>query len=129
MKYSLVFAIVASVLFLGGCSGKNQDLDTGDPAKYAEKIKNRVHNMVEAVRRSPGSAREQASVLLEELEVYEKQPVGEHETVYAQLLQNCWELVEAAGRSGSGAEVARKLNEMKALADKLPGTVTLEPAG
>lgn len=126
MKHVCAFAILSLAVLLTGCARNPQKLDTKDPVVYAKKIKTQVYNTVQTVRRSPRTASEQSAVLLEELEVYSSQPVGEHETTYAQLLQKCQELLAASQKSGGGAEVSRKLNEMKALADKLPGEVQVE---
>jgi hypothetical protein len=117
---------VTSALALGGCSTKPTNLDSQDPAKYAQKIKVQVYSLVEEGRRKPRTVGEEAAVLLEELEIYQKQPVGSHGSIYGQLLQTCQQLVEAAKTSGGKAEVDKKLGEMKALADQLPGDVRAE---
>src|SRR2546422_6003851 len=55
------------------------------------------------------------SVLLETLEIYPSQPVGEHQAIYAQLTERCKELVAAAKRSPNSTAVQKKLGEMDSL--------------
>jgi hypothetical protein len=118
---------VTSAIALAGCSPpKPKNLDSEDPGKYAQKIKSQVYSFVEEARRNPRSVSEQGAVLLEELDIYQKQPVGSHGSIYAQLLQSCQQLVEAAKTAGGKAEVDKKLSEMKALADQLPGEIRAE---
>jgi hypothetical protein len=118
---------VSSAVALAGCSGSSpKSLDSQDPAKYAQKIKSQVYSFVEEARRNPRTAGEQAAVLLEELETYQNRPVGSHGSIYAQLLQTCQQLVEAAKTAGGKAEVDKKLSEMKALADQLPGEIRVQ---
>ncbi len=121
MKNTWLLAAASSALLLAGCSRNPTNLATKDPAYYAQKVKGRVYELVQAVRANPKAAGPQGSLLLEELEGYQTQPVGDHEATYAQLLEKCRELVEAAKRNAS---VTQQLNEIKALADKLPGTAT-----
>jgi DNA repair exonuclease SbcCD ATPase subunit len=121
IRYAWMIGIAGFALALAGCSGEPTNLVTEDPSFYAKKIKTQVYTLDQTVRRNPASAKEQASLLLEELEVYEQQPVGQHKETYAQLLQKCKELAQ---NPGSSNQVLQKLNEMKALADKLPGEVT-----
>ncbi|MCI0699812.1 MAG: hypothetical protein L0241_01835 [Planctomycetia bacterium] len=119
-----VCLLVASVLLLVGSSKEPQKLDTDDPIKYAERVKVLVYEMDRAIQKQPSSAETEGAVVLEELEVYKNNPVGDYEATYAQLLQKCQDLVTAAKRKDA-SKVSRIRGEMKALADKLPGTVTL----
>jgi hypothetical protein len=126
MKNAWLLAAAAPALLLAGCLKGPAKLDTKDPDYYAQKIKRQVYELVQAAWQDPKAAGPQGSVLLEELEGYKTQPVGDHEATYEQLLQKCRELVEAANRRASQAQIRKTLGEMKALADKLPGTVILE---
>jgi hypothetical protein len=121
MKDVMLLGLACSGLLLAGCSkSANNDAAGGGPDAYGGKIKTLVYELVKTVGNNPKTAAEQGSVLLEELEVYESQPVGDHQETYASLLQKCQDLV-AAGKSGSKDKVTATLREMKALADKLPG--------
>lgn len=123
MKQLFALFVVSSVFMTAGCSDA-PDRSAGDlaatlPDVYAARVKGLVNDLVETVNQNPGQAAEAGAVLLEELEVYETQPVGEFKEIYAQLLAKCQELI-AAGESGSKAKISAALKEMQTLAEKLP---------
>lgn len=123
MKTNWLFAGLVSFCLVLGCSREEDTdvkLDTEDPTFYAGRIKAQVNEVVNSAGKSTQRAAEQGSVLLEELEVYETQPVGSHKETYAKLLEKCKALV-AAGKAGSSSDVSAALKEMKKLADSLPG--------
>ncbi|MCI0379731.1 MAG: hypothetical protein L0215_19175 [Gemmataceae bacterium] len=110
--------LIAALGVCLGCSGGAKD-DTKDPAKYALSIKGQVQEFLDESSREPARTSQLAAVLLETLEVYPTQAVGDHGATYSQLTERCRELVQA-GKAG-GADVRNKLNEMAALIKKLPG--------
>jgi hypothetical protein len=113
----------AGILFLtGGCS--SQAPKGLDAAGYAEGIKQDIHDYVASVRGNPKLVREQGAILLEKLEVYETQPVGDHGAIYAQMVEK----VRALAKQPRGAgEVNQALSELQKLANQLPGTVKPRP--
>jgi hypothetical protein len=112
----LVAMCLVSVAALG-CGGPGPPPpETKDPAVYARTIKQAVNAFVTEAKSDLATAPKQAAILLETLEVYKGQPVGDHEAIYAELTARCRELANA-----KGADVQKKLNDMAALAQKLPG--------
>ena len=117
MKFFLSAACVVMGM-ASGCGPGPPPPETKDPAAYALRIKRMVEEFVAEGIRSPAAAPKEAAVLLETLEVHKSQPVGEHGAIYAELTQRCQELTTA-----KGADVRKKLDDMAALAKKLPGEV------
>jgi hypothetical protein len=102
-----------------GCGGSGPPPpETQDSSAYALRIKRTIVEFVAEGKQNPTAAPKEAAVLVETLEVYKSQPVGEHEAVYAELLERCRQL-----SSASGADVRKKLDELAALANKLPGQI------
>ena len=108
-------------LAAAGCSGRPAVKAEGnDPAEYARATKQQVLQFVKAAKEAPRSAGGQAEALLERLQVYPSRPVGDNQPTYEQLTQKCKELVDVAKRSPGSADVRKKLDELAALASKLP---------
>jgi hypothetical protein len=109
-----------------GCSSSPQtpadQLPTAET--YAQGVKQDIHDLANAARGKPKVARQQGAVLTEKLEVYEKQPVGTHGPIYAELLAKTRELAE---RERSVDDVNRILTHMLKLANQLPGQVQRPP--
>ncbi|MCI0461924.1 MAG: hypothetical protein L0Z62_33650 [Gemmataceae bacterium] len=114
--------LVGASFLTGGCSSKApQGLDA---AGYAQAIKQDIHDYVTAVRGNPKQARVDGALLVEKLEVYESQPVGDHGPTYAKLLAKTRELAQ---KDRSSSEVNRLLDELRQLANQLPGEVKKSP--
>lgn len=110
------FCCLAACALVGlACARQAEPPEAKDPAVYARNIKQLVNEFVADNAGNPADAPKQASVLLETLEVYKTQPVGDHEAIYAELTERCKELTTA-----KGADVNKKLNDMAALVKKLP---------
>jgi hypothetical protein len=119
MRHNWLFAAVSLVLFISGCKRETQaDLDAKDPAVYARSIKEDVKQFVQESKQNPRSVKDQAPLFLEKLEAYPSHAVGDNGPIYEELTKKCKELVEAASRSG---DVRKKLDELAAIANKLPG--------
>jgi hypothetical protein len=119
---SLCWVLVAVLAALGfGCSSGPAPLTNQDSTEYARTIKQKVLDFVQDAKKSPKTVGQEAAVLVEMLEVYPSQPVGEYKAILADLTEKCKQLAEAAKRSPGSAEVTKLLNEMAALANKLPG--------
>lgn len=124
--FPLVSALMLCVLFsLSGCgSGDERPFrdDSRDPAAYAARIKNFVLNELEYARES-SEPEGLGFLMVNELEQYPENPVGEHEETYAKLLELAKQLREHL-QSGGGLEdeAAEAITaEMTALAKELPG--------
>ena len=88
-------------------------------ADYAKDVKASVLRFVQSTKENPKAAGPQAEIFLEQLQGHAKRNVGEHKATYEQLVQKCKELSESGKRPPD--EVRKKLDEMAALANKLPG--------
>lgn len=120
------FFLVGMALITAGCGKGTGGSAANDPAFYALTVKQDIYEFVRDARRDVRNAHELGTVLLEKLEVYETQPVGEHKDIHRQLFEKCKEFV-AVARSTSSPTFQQKLREMEALANKLPGQVDKTP--
>ena len=124
MRYVWFLGALSLILTAAGCSsgGKSTVKAEGnDPTEFARTTKQQVQQFVRAAKEAPRSAGGDAVALLERLEVYKARPIGDNGPIYEQLVQKCKEVIDAAKRSPGSAEVMKKLDEMAALAGKLPG--------
>jgi hypothetical protein len=104
-----------------GPSGPKAGRIDNDPASYARTTKKRVLDFVQEAWSNPRGIPQEAAALLETLEVYPSQPVGEHKSTYETLTQKCKSLVDQAKRAPTSGEVQKLLQEMQTLANQLPG--------
>jgi hypothetical protein len=119
MRYTLLLAGGSLILVMSGCKRETQaDLDAKDPAAYARSMKQDVQQFVQESKQNLRSVKDQAPLFLEKLEAYPSHPVGDNGPIYEELTKKCKELVEAASRSG---DVRKKLDELAAIANRLPG--------
>jgi hypothetical protein len=123
MRYTWLLAAFSLILVAAGCSSSNRTgkSEGEDPTEFARTTKQQVQQFVRAAKETPKSAGGQAEALLERLTVYKSRPVGDNGPIYEQLLEKCKEIVDSAKRSPGSAEVMKKVEEMAALASKLPG--------
>src|SRR5262245_60591632 len=112
-------AVLVAVAF--GCARPAKPTDKLDAAGYAHLIKRMVLEFVQEAKKNPESAGQRASDLLETLKRYPNQPFGEYKEIYGQLTKKCGALLEEAQRSPGSTAVTKQLDEMAALANKLPG--------
>jgi hypothetical protein len=124
MRYSWFVFTAVLIANACGCSGGGRSakkVEGEDPAEYARATKQQVLRFVQVANENLRSAGGEAEALLERLQVYTSRPVGENKSIYEQLTQTCKELVDAAKRSPGSADVKKKVDELTALANKLPG--------
>jgi hypothetical protein len=121
MQCAGFFLMVSAALAMGCSSDSTPRVDA---AAYAQDVKQDIHDLITAVQGKPKLAREQGAVLLEKLQEYQKQPIGEYGPIYAQMLEKVRELAQ---RVRGSAEVDRILADLRKLANQLPGTVKSPP--
>ena len=116
-----LFIAIAAGLAPGCSSGPQTPKDQlPTEATDALGVKKDVHNLAAEARGKPKVARQQASVLVEKLEVYAKQTAGTHTAIYAELLAKTRELAE---KDRGTADADRILTQMLKIANQLPGEV------
>jgi hypothetical protein len=118
----LALAMSALVL-LCGCGKKNEPIpaaeDLRNPDVYGSEIKSRAVALLNQAKGSPNRAGELALQVSELVEDYEKQPIGDHGAKYKGLRDGAAELKKLA--DNSSPEVGKKIDELLALANSLPG--------
>jgi len=123
MRLTWILLAIFLLLPVAGCAGGGKGTakaEGEDAAEFARTTKTQVLQFVKVSKENPKTAGGQAEALLERLQVYKSRPVGSNGPVYEDMLQKCKELVDAAKKSPGSGEVTRKLDELAALANKLP---------
>jgi len=123
MRFTWLLLAMSLVLPVVGCSGGGKGTakaEGEDAAEFARTTKTQVLQFVKAAKENTKTAGGQAEALFERLQVYKSRPVGSNGPVYEEMLQKCKELVDTAKKSPGSGEVTRKLDELAALANKLP---------
>ena len=123
----LVATSLVPVLLLGvglsGCNAPPGGDESGDPAAYAQDIKTQVTQALTQAKTKPASALDNITVLIENLEGYQDEPIGEHGEIYASLLAGCRQLKEMIEQRAERPQIVAKIDEVLATAGKLPGQV------
>jgi len=121
LRFTWLLMFLALIPLGSGCKPKPQGTpENADATEFGRATRQQVLGFVKVARESPKGAAAQAQALLERLEVHGSRPVGDNKPVYEELTQKCKSVVEAAKASPGSAEVNKLLNEMEALAKKLP---------
>jgi len=118
----LAFGLIALVVF-PGCGSKAEPIPAGDdlrnPDVYGSQIKSRAVAWLNQAKTHPDRAGSIALQLNELVEDYERQPIGDHGAKYKGLRDGAIELKKLA--DNSSPEVGKKVDELLALANSLPG--------
>ena len=94
-----------------------------DTTAYALTVKQAVSDQVLLAMTSSEPA-DQLTTLTSMLELPENRPQGEHEPIYLEILAAAQKLSqECAAANGKPQGLAESLKALKAISDKLPGTV------
>ena len=126
----MLACLLLALLSTLGCSrarGEKVQDDSRDPAAYACDVKTQVVELLGSAKRDPASAKTSLSLLVNFLDDYRSAPVGKHKQVYAELLNRSRELKQMYEQSAAPANVNAKIDEIVALAERLPGEIAVEP--
>lgn len=114
---------MSALLVLCGCGKKHEPIPTAEdlrnPDVYGAQIKSRAVAWLNQAKTFPDRAGSIALQLGELVEDYEKQPIGNHGAKYKGLRDGAAELKKLA--DNSSPEVGKKIDELLALANSLPG--------
>lgn len=129
VKVFSMYRLIAFGLAIGlaGCgSGSSREYtDTSkDPEKYAASIKQLVYNQISSAARSK-EPDDDLDAIIQELSDQKGRPLGSYKEVYDQILTNATELKKELEGKSKPSNLRAKLDEIKALADKLPGTAAM----
>lgn len=119
-------AILLVLLANSGCSGGSTvpfEDNSQDADKYALSVKQAVSDQVAGARSSSEPA-DQISAIVTLLENPDHRPVGPHEPIYLEILAAAKDItLDFSTTDGRPEGLEESLAKLKALADKLPGTV------
>lgn len=121
---------IACVLALSGWGcGSKPPPPPSSPDNYGNSIKASVYEFC-AIARQQGirGAKPEVTNVLENLEGYEEQHLGEHFGTYQQILERLTALKTQLSASMSNAELKTAIDEISGLADQLPGNANKNPA-
>lgn len=121
-----LFLCLSVLIFVGcGQSGQRPYTDhSRDPAAFALDVKQVVVNSVEDAKTSR-EPEDEISNIVDLLDDLSRQPTGDYRETYDQLLSLAREIHAACeAANGRPADLSARLNDLLALADQLPGTVT-----
>ena len=130
MRRLLFLLICLPVAAFAGCGDGGGDPTVQAPPEppeqqFAAGVKSEVYELNTALKEE-GAEGVDVDGLVESLEEYEDEAVGEHEATYKSLLEGAQALQKLVNDSGSAADIQKKIDELIALADKLPGDVSAE---
>lgn len=118
MKLASILTALSLAIFVPGCGPYRPGPIEITETNYSKEIKESVAGFVRSAKENIKTVGPQAEIFLEKLQGYSQRPVGANKDVYEQLVQKCKEVADTAKKSG---DVRKKLDEMAALANKLPG--------
>jgi len=136
MPHSLAIARIAAPLLVAcslGCgSGQSSgrpDLDAvPEIERRGEATKADIYQFRAKVKkRGVGAAKQDLPDLIASLEGYERLKLGEHKETYKQIFEKLKALEGDLAGSPTKESVTKAVDEIGALADKLPGTANANP--
>lgn len=124
---------ILSLLAVLGCGPAESTVpftdNSQDTTAYALTVKQAVSDQVTLAMTSKEPA-DQMATLTSMLELPENRPQGEHEPIYLEILAAAQKLSkECAEANGKPKGLAESLKALKAISDKLPGTVSESKPG
>ena len=127
MSPTLHKAILLVLLTSIGCGGGGSTVpfedNSQDADKYAQGVKQTVSDLVTVAMTSSEPA-DETSTLVNLLESPDNRPSGPHEAIYLELLAAAEKItLDCNVAEGRPEGLEQSLTELKAIADKLPGTV------
>lgn len=128
-RWRMKWMILSLLGLLAGCGGELPYTDASrDPEAYAASVKKLVLGNIAAARTSKEPA-DQLAPIVAELENNPKRPKGGYAETYEQLLTSSRQLLEECQRmDGRPKDLDSRLTKLAALADSLPGSVSIAPA-
>ena len=120
-------SFVLTLICLAGCGGSSVPFndDSQDTEKFATLIKQVVAESVADARKSKEPA-DQIRLIADAVKGDNK-PVGAYGEIYSRLGAAANELAEACERAdGPTPDMSKKLDDLLAIADELPGSVTVD---
>jgi hypothetical protein len=119
MRY-LLWLLVAVPLTLLEC-GCSKPVVVGSK-DTARAMKQATRNLVARAKENPKAGARQAEALGESLQALAHKGTDENRSIYEEMANKCKEIADLSDRPG-GSDVTKKLDELVALANKLPGTL------
>lgn len=118
-------------LFASGCSNDVARPDIAAQPKedlFGAAIKSQLYEFRAKVRkRGAAAAKQELPGLLENLQGFEKQPLGTHKETYQQIMDKLKSLQTTVAGAAKNDAVIAAANEIGTLADKLPGKANDNP--
>ncbi len=117
--------LASLALVLGLCAvgcGSKTDMTLSSPETYCTAIKAAVYECCATVRtRGAKTAPSDVADAIERLEGYDEKHLGEHFGTYQKIYEKLTSLKKQLASSPSNADLKQAVDEIIALADKLPG--------
>jgi len=132
VRTSLITPILAAGLLTGCSSGQKSgrpDIDAIPEVELrgASDKKELYEFRAKVKKRGVAAAKQDLPDLLASLENYEKFKLGEHKETYKQIVEKLKAMQADLAGSPSKESVTKYVDEIGALADKLPGTAPANP--
>jgi hypothetical protein len=118
MKRLIGASLLVVCVVLGGCRGGEggRTVDVDPVVDYA----NLVRSMVMQLTQSEAGPRREVQYFAENMAEYESEALGDYKAIYRQIAAMAEEL-KSMSESASDVQLAAKIQELVAVADKLPG--------
>jgi hypothetical protein len=121
MARFLVHVCVAGILAVvsGGC-GAPKSTDPRQPVEPSLDYATFVRESAERMKHAEGGPKVAVSMFLENMEGYQKKPLGKNKDTYDAIFKSAQELKQMKDRNASDAELRKGIDELVKLTEKLP---------
>jgi hypothetical protein len=122
MKHMII--VLCAIALLGGCGGSRSS-DSRAPVEPSLDYAMFVRGAAARLKRAEAGHKVAVDMFLENMDGYEKKPLGKHKATYDGIYKNAQDLKQMVARKSTDAEVKKQIDELLKLTEQLPSA----PAG
>ena len=112
----LIFCLV---FVLCGCGG-SKSLDPRAPVEPSLDYATFIRDSAQRMKRAEAGPKVAVTMFLENIEGYQKKPLGKNKDTYDAIFKSAQELKQMKDRNASDAELRKGIDELVKLTEKLP---------
>jgi len=120
-----IITTLCAIALLGGCGG-SKSADSRTPVEPSLDYAMFVRGAATRLKRAEAGHKVAVDMFLENMEGYQKKPLGKHKATYDGIYKNAQDLKQMLARKSTDAEVKKHIDELVKLTEQLPSAPNAE---